>query len=127
MSKYRLKMPVEKINFHSWRIIFNTLRGNNYYEYMIAENDEYFFDNEFNSDIMDVLAIVLKSPQYRVEDKYVLYDRNHSLLLSGDEKLILSVLSIHFRPALEIFIRELDNGHLGLDLGLEGVFEEYEA
>ena len=54
MSKYRLKMPVEKINFHSWRIIFNTLRGNSYYEYMMAENDEYFFDNEFNSDIMDV-------------------------------------------------------------------------
>ena len=53
--------------------------------------------------------------------------KHHNLLLSGDEKLILSALSIHFRPALEIFIRELDNGHLGLDLGLEGVFEEYEA
>lgn len=122
---YRLKIPVEKINFHSWRIIFNTLRGNNYYGYIITENDEYFFDNEFNSDIIDVLAIVLKSPNYSVNDKYVLYDRKHSLLLSGDEKLILSVLSIHFRTALTIFMRELDSGHLGLDIGLEGVFEEY--
>lgn len=126
MSKYRLMIPIEEINFHSWRIIFNTLRKNNYYGYIITENDESFFDNEFNSDIMEVLAIVIKSPQYRVEDKYVLYDQNHSLLLSGDVGLILSVLSIHFRPALEIYIRELDNGLLGLDVGLEGVFEEYE-
>ena len=123
---YRLRIPVEKINFYQWRKIFNTLRGDNYYEYIIAENDEYFFDNEFNSDIMDVLAIVLKSPQYRVEDKYVLYDRNHSLLLSGDEKLILSVLSIHFKTALTIFMRELNNGHFELSEGLEGVFEYYE-
>lgn len=123
---YRLRVPVEKINFYQWRKIFDTLREDNYYRYIISENDEYFFDNEFNSDIMDVLAIVLKSPQYRVEDKYALYDRNHSLLLSGDEKLILSVLSIHFRTALTIFMGELDSGHLELSEGLEEVFEYYE-
>lgn len=127
MSRYRLRIPVEKIKFHHWRKIFSILLKEGYYEYIIAENNEYFFDNEFNSGIIDVLAIVLKSPNYSVKDKYVLYDRKHSILLSGDEKLILSVLSIHFRPVLEIFIRELDNGHLGLDFGLEGVFEEYDA
>ena len=126
MSKYRLKMPVEKINFHSWRIIFNTLRGNNYYEYMITENDEYFFDKEFNYDIMSVVSLISNSPNYSVKDKYVLYDKTHSQLISGDEKLILSVLSIHFRTALTIFMRELDSGNLELSERLEGVFEEYE-
>ena len=75
---------------------------------------------------MKVLSIVIKSPQYRVEDKYVLYDRPHNLIVSGDEKLILSILSLHFRTALTIFMRELDSGNLELSERLEGVFEEYE-
>lgn len=124
---YRLRIPEEKISFYHWRKIFSTLRENNYFGYIIEENNEYFFDNYFNSDIIKVLSVVLKSPQYRVEDEYVLYDQYHNLLLSGDEKLILAVLSIHFKTALEIFMRELDNGHLELDEGLEGVFEEYEV
>lgn len=72
---------------------------------------------------MKVLSIVIKSPQYRVEDKYVLYDRPHNLIVSGDEKLILSILSLHFKSALEIFTKELNSGHLELSEGLEGVFE----
>lgn len=120
---YRLRIPVEKINFYQWRKIFDTLREDNYYGYIIAENDEYFFDKEFNCDIMKVLSIVIKSPQYRVEDKYVLYDRPHNLIVSGDEKLILSILPLHFKSALEIFMKELNSGHLELSEGLEGVFE----
>ena len=123
---YRLRVPAEKINFYSWRKIFDTLREDNYYGYIISENDEYFFDKEFNYDIMKVLSIVIKSPQYRVEDKYVLYDRPHNLIVSGDEKLILSILSLHFKSALEIFMKELNSGHLELSEGLEGVFEYYE-
>lgn len=61
-----------------------------------------------------------------VKDTYILYDKHHNLLISGDEKLILSVLSIHFRTALTIFMRELDSGNLELSERLEGVFEEYE-
>lgn len=72
---------------------------------------------------MKVLSIVIKSPQYRVEDKYVLYDRPHNLIVSGDEKLILSILSLHFKSALEIFMKELNSGNLELSEGLEGVFE----
>lgn len=123
---YRLKIPVEKINFYSWRKIFDTLRENNYYGYIISENDEYFFDNEFNYDIMSLLSLISNSPNYSVKDKYVLYDKTHSQLVSGDEKLILAILSVHFRTALTIFMRELDNGRLELSEGLEGVFEYYE-
>jgi hypothetical protein len=126
MSKYRLRIPVEKINFYQWTKIFDALRVGNHFGYVIAENDEYFFTEEFNCDIMGLLAVVSKSPQYSVKDKYVLYDKHHSLILSGDEKLILSVLSIHFRTALTIFMKELDDGRLELSDGLEGVFEEYE-
>lgn len=120
---YRLRIPVEKINFYQWRKIFDTLREDSYCGYIISENDEYFFDKEFNRDILKVLSIVIKSPWYRVEDKYVLYDRPHNLIVSGDEKLILAILSIHFRTALTIFMRELNNGHFELSEGLEGVFE----
>lgn len=120
---YRLRIPVEKINFYQWRKIFDTLREDSYCGYIISENAEYFFDKEFNCDILKVLSIVIKSPQYRVEDKYVLYDRPHNLIVSGDEKLILSILSLHFKSALEIFMKELNSGHLELSEGLEGVFE----
>lgn len=123
---YRLRIPVEKINFQQWKEIFHTLRDGDYFGYVIAENDEYFFTNEFNYDIMGLLSLVSNSPNYNVKDEYILYDKHHSLLISGDEKLILSVLSIHFRTALTIFMRELDNGHLELSERLEGVFEEYE-
>lgn len=120
---YRLRVPVEKINFYQWRKIFDTLREDSYCGYIISENDEYFFTKQFNRDILKVLSIVIKSPQYRVEDKYVLYDRPHNLIVSGDEKLILSILSLHFKFALEIFMKELNSGHLELSEGLEGVFE----
>lgn len=120
---YRLRIPVEKINFYSWRKIFDTLRENNYCEYIISENGEYFFDNEFNYDIMSLLSLISNSPNYSVKDKYVLYDKTHSQLVSGNEKLILAILSIHFRTALTIFMRELNSGHLELSEGLEGVFE----
>lgn len=122
---YRLRIPVEKINFQQWKEIFHTLRDGDYFGYVIAENDEYFLANEFNYDIMGLLSLVSNSPNYNVKDTYILYDKHHNLLISGDEKLILSVLSIHFRTALTIFMRELDNGHLELSEGLEGVFEEY--
>lgn len=122
---YRLRIPVEKINFQQWKEIFHTLRDGDYFGYVIAENDEYFLANEFNYDIMGLLSLVSNSPNYNVKDTYILYNKHHNLLISGDEKLILSVLSIHFRTALTIFMRELDNGHLELSEGLEGVFEEY--
>lgn len=123
---YRLRIPVEKINFYQWRKIFDTLREDSYCGHIISENDKYFFDNEFNYDIMSMLSLVTNSPNYSVKDKYVLYDKTHNQLVSGDEKLILAILSIHFKTALTIFMRELDMGHLELSEGLEGVFEYYE-
>lgn len=123
---YKLKVPVENINFEQWKEIFHALRDGDYFWYIIAENDEYFLTEEFNGDIMGLLSLVSNSPNYDVKDTYILYDKHHNLLISGDEKLILSVLSIHFRTALTIFMRELDSGNLELSERLEGVFEEYE-
>lgn len=123
---YKLKVPVENINFEQWKEIFHALRDGDYFGYIIAENDEYLLTEEFNGDIMSLLSLVSNSPNYDVKDTYILYDKHHNLLISGDEKLILSVLSIHFRTALTIFMRELDSGNLELSERLEGVFEEYE-
>lgn len=122
---YRLKIPVENIKFEQWKEIFHTLRDGDYFGYVIVKNNEDFLAKEFNYDIMGLLSLVSNSPNYSVKDTYILYDKYHSLLISGDEKLILSVLSIHFRTALTIFTRELDSGHLELSERLEGVFEEY--
>lgn len=36
---YRLRIPVEKINFYQWRKIFDTLREDSYCGYIISEND----------------------------------------------------------------------------------------
>ena len=123
---YRLKIPVEKINFEQWTEIFHTLRDGDYFGYIIAKNNENFLANEFNYDIMGLLSLVSDSTNYNVRDEYILYDKHHNLLLSGGEKLILSVLSIHFRTALTIFMKELDDKRLELSENLEGVFEEYE-
>ena len=122
---YRLRIPVENIDFQQWKEIFHTLRDGDYFGYVIAKNDEFFLASEFNYDIMGLLSLVSNSPNYNVKDTYILYDKHHSLIISGDEKLVLSVLSIHFRTALTIFVRELDNGHLELTERLEEVFEEY--
>lgn len=123
---YRLRIPVEKINFQQWKEIFHTLRDGDYFGYVIAKNDEYFLANEFNYDIMGLLSLVSDSPNYNVKDEYILYDKHHNLLISGYEKLILSVLSIHFRAALTIFMKELDAGRVELSDNLELVFERYD-
>lgn len=124
---HRLRIPVEYIDFEQWSDIFNALREEDYFGYVIVKNNEDFLAKEFNYDIMGLLSLVSNSPNYDVKDEYILYDKHHNLLISGDEKLILSVLSIHFRTALTIFIRELDNSHLELSERLEDVFEEYEV
>lgn len=124
---YRLKILVEQITFEQWKEIFHALRGGDYFGYIIAENDEYtFLSEEFDNDIMGLLSLVSNSPNYSVKDTYILYDKHHSLLISGDEKLILSVLSIHFRTALTIFMKELDAGRVELSDNLELVFEGYD-
>lgn len=56
---------------------------------------------------MGLLSLVSNSPNYDVKDEYILYDKHHNLLLSGDEKLILSVLSIHFKSAFRDFYERI--------------------
>ena len=65
---YRLKVPVEKINFEQWVEIFHTLEDGDYFGYIIAKNNEDFLANEFNCDIMGLLSLVSDSPNYNVKD-----------------------------------------------------------
>lgn len=58
---YRLRIPVEKINFQQWKEIFHALRDGDYFGYIIAKNDEYFLAKEFNYDIMGLLSLVIGS------------------------------------------------------------------
>lgn len=124
---YKSKIPVEKITFQQWLEIFETLRAYGDFGYKILKNDEQPLEDWYDTSILPLMYLISTSPHYNIDDEYVLGDGFNKVLISGDEKLILSVLSIHFRTALTIFIRELDNSHLELSERLEDVFEEYEV
>ena len=124
---YKSKIPVEKITFQQWLEIFETLRAYGDFGYKILKNDEQPLEDWYGTSILPLMYLISTSPHYNIDDEYVLGDGFNKVLISGDEKLILSVLSIHFRTALTIFIRELDNSHLELSERLEDVFEEYEV
>lgn len=124
MSKYRLMIPVEEIKFDEWREIFYVLREYDDYGYVIMTNEETSFAEWFEDNLMHLAYLVSRSPNYSVNDKWVLYDRNNNLILSGSDKLILGVLSIHMKRAVELYLRYLENGDIGVARILERVFGE---
>lgn len=126
MSKYRLRIPVENINFEQWKEIFNVLKEYDDLRYVIMHNKEESLAEWFEDNLMHLAYLVSMSPNYSVNDRYVLYDIDHNLILSGDEKLILSVLSLHMKKAIELYLALLEAGDIGLSMALEEVFEEYE-
>lgn len=123
---YRLKVPVEKIKFDEWREIFYVLREYDDYGYVIMTNEETSFAEWFEDNLMHLAYLVSRSPNYSVNDRYVLYDIDHNLILSGDERLILSVLSLHMKKAIELYLALLETDDIRLSMILEEVFEEYE-
>ena len=78
----------------------------------------------FEDNLMHLAYLVSMSPNYSVSDRYVLYDIDHNLILSGDEKLILSVLSLHMKKAIELYLQYLKSGDIGVSKILENVFGE---
>jgi hypothetical protein len=126
MSKYRLKIPVENINFQQWKEIFNILKEYDDCRYVIMCNREESLAEWFEDNLMHLAYLVSMSPNYSVNDRYVLYDIDHNLILSGDERLILSVLSLHMKKAIELYLALLETDDIRLSMILEEVFEEYE-
>ena len=124
---YRLKVPVEKLTFNQWQEIFETLRSEGDYGYVIMTNEETSFAEWFEDNLMHLAYLVSRSPNYSVNDKWVLYDRNNNLILSGSDKLILGVLSIHMKRAVELYLQYLENRDIGVARILERIFgEEHE-
>lgn len=80
----------------------------------------------FEDNLMHLAYLVSMSPNYSVNDRYVLYDIDHNLMLSGDKKLILSVLSLQMKRAIELYLELLETDNISLSMILEEVFEEYE-
>lgn len=113
MSKYRLNIPVENINFEQWKEIFNILKEYDDCRYVIMCNREESLAEWFEDNLMHLAYLVSMSPNYNVNDRYVLYDIDHNLMLSGDEKLILSVLSLHMKKAIELYLALLETGDMG--------------
>lgn len=127
MSKYRLNIPVENINFEQWKEIFNILKEYDDCRYVIMCNREESLAEWFEDNLMHLAYLVSMSPNYNVNDRYVLYDIDHNLMLSGDERLILSVLSLHMKKAIELYLALLETDDIRLSMILEEVFEEYDA
>lgn len=127
MSKYKLKVSLEEIKFEQWREIFYTLMKCDNYGYVIMDNEEESFEVWFKDNLMHLAYLVSTSPNYSVDDRWVLYDRNSNLILSGDENLVLSVLSLHMKSATELYLRHLNDRDINVPRALESIFgEEYE-
>lgn len=121
---YKLKVPLEKIKFEEWREIFNILKEYDDCRYAIMCNREESLAEWFEDNLMHLAYLVSMSPNYSVNDRYVLYDIDHNLMLSGDEKLILSVLSLQMKKAIELYLQYLKSGDIGVSKILENVFGE---
>jgi hypothetical protein len=123
---YRLKIPVEKLTFNQWQEIFETLRSEGDFGYKILKNDEQPLEDWYGTSILPLMYLSATSPHYNIDDEYVLEDGFNKVLISGDEKSILEVLSPHFKDAIARYIAYLDIGVFYLPHMLENVFEEDE-
>lgn len=121
---YRLKVPVEKITFEQWEMIFETLKGYGDFDYKILKNDEEPLEDWYNVSILHLIYLITTSPHYNIDDEYVLEDGFANSLISGDEKSILDALSPHFNEAISCYIDHLNNGDFILSHVLKNVFGE---
>lgn len=121
---YKLKVPLEETKFDEWREIFNILKEYDDCRYVIMCNREESLAEWFEDNLMHLAYLVSMSPNYNVSDRYVLYDIDHNLILSGDERLILSVLSLQMKKAIELYLQYLKSGDIGVSKILENVFGE---
>ena len=120
---YRLKVPVEKITFEQWEMILETLRDYGDLNYKILKNDEEPLEDWYNVSILHLIYLITTSPHYNIDDEYVLEDGFNKVLISGDEKSILEVLSPHFKDAISCYKDHLENCDFGLPNRLDGIFE----
>ena len=123
---YKLKIPVEKLTFNQWQEIFETLRSEGDFGYKILKNDEQPLEDWYGTSILPLMYLSVTSPHYNIDDEYVLEDGFNKVLISGNEKSILEVLSPHFKAAIARYIAYLDIGVFYLPHVLENVFEEDE-
>lgn len=121
---YKLKIPVEKLTFNQWQEIFETLRSEGEFNYAILKNDEKELEDWYGCTILHLIRLITTSPNYNIDDEYVLEDGFTNSLISGDEKSILEVLSPHFKDAIARYIAYLDIGVFYLPRMLENVFGE---
>lgn len=123
---YKLKIPVEELTFNQWQEIFETLRSEGDFNYAILKNDEKELEDWYGCNILHLIRLITASPNYSINDEYVLEDGFTNSLISGDEKPILSVLSLHMKKAIELYLALLETDDIRLSMILEEVFEEYE-
>ena len=120
---YKLKVSVEKIAFQQWLEIFETLRIYGDFGYKILKNDEEPLEDWYGTSILPLMYLSATSPHYNIDDEYVLEDGFNKVLISGDEKSILEVLSPHFKDAISCYKDHLENCGFGLPKRLESIFE----
>ena len=120
---YKLKIPVEKITFQQWLEIFETLRAYGDFGYKILKNDEQPLEDWYGTSILLSTYLISTSPHYDIDDEYVLEDGFNKVLISGDEKSILEVLSPKFKEAISCYKDHLANSDFGLPNMLESIFE----
>lgn len=102
------------------------MRSEGDFGYKILKNDEQPLEDWYGVSILHLIHLITTSPNYNIDDEYVLEDGFTNSLISGDERSILEVLSPHFKDAIARYIAYLDIGVFYLPRMLENVFEEDE-
>lgn len=120
---YRLTVPLEKITFEQWELIFETLRGYGDFGYKILKNDEEPLEGWYGISMLHFPYLISTSENYNIDDEYVLEDAYADSIMSGDEKTILKVLSPRFMEALALYRKHLENFDFGVPNMLESIFE----
>lgn len=121
--KYRLAIPVDKITFQQWEVIFETLRGYDDFGYKILKNDEEQLEGWYGISMLHFAYLISTSENYNIDDEYVLEDEYADSIISGDEVSILNVLSPHFNKALATYRNHLENSDFGVPNMLDNIFE----
>lgn len=102
------------------------MRSEGDFDYAILKNDEKELEDWYGCNILYLIRLITTSPNYNIDDEYVLEDGFTNSLISGDEKSILEVLSPHFKDAIVYYIDHLEKDDFGVPRMLENVFEEDE-
>ena len=95
------------------------------FNYAILKNDEKELEDWYGCNILHLIRLITTSPNYHIDDEYVLEDGFTNSLISGDEKSILEKLEKNMEKYISTLISYLNNGTIFYSYWMRPIIEEY--